>query len=64
MSRLITTLNLNALKQTAAKLAEALRRNTYGAAFRASGATYRPNGERECARRRRQIARGMLRVTG
>lgn len=31
-----------------------------------TGATYpaMPNGERERARRRRQIARGMLRVTG
>lgn len=26
--------------------------------------TYKPNGERECARRRRQIASGMLKVTG
>lgn len=28
------------------------------------GALYEPNGARECARRRRQIANGTLRVTG
>ena len=34
------------------------------APLRANGRSYRPNGKRECARRRRQITRGMLQVSG
>ena len=65
--RAILTPKLNTLNAkvaaTVGRRHDALHLNTYRAQFQPSGKTYRPNGKRECARRRWQIARRMLRMT-
>jgi hypothetical protein len=38
------------------------KKRTVGAHFHKTGATYQPNGARECARRWRQIATSQLRA--
>ena len=55
-----TPFNLNALRGND----RPTRRGTVGRfVLIGSGKTYTPNSERECARRRRQIAAGILKVS-
>lgn len=58
--RAVLTPKLNALNAAVAQRVEGwLPQNTHRAPFRAGGCIYKPNGKRECARRRGQIARGV-----